>query len=566
VILMLRWPTAILLILILANIGASALLVDSKGTGDFSKIQDAIDASEAGGEIIVLNGTYRENLVVDRPITLRGDGKPVIAGGNSSAPLITINASGVVLDGFVFSGCVDERYDSGAVLVLSDESTIVNNTVSGSSGHGIHMLNSKNHLISGNLIHDNSKAGIQFSGANYSRIAANDIRQNGYGIFIDRSEQNRISDSDVWDNRGDGIVISATSMSEFINNSIHNNSENGIYHVDSDNNIITGNRIRDCKNCGINIDRSSYVMILANTIERCGEMGVSLDTSNIAFVTLNTVSDNHLNGIAILGSNYNTISRNLVRDNRDSGISLRLGSERNIITNNEISASRRYGLVFDGSNSNTAQENKIYNNTNGIVMLHSNGNSIVDNRIKENGYGLSLEIVDNVIISKNEIVNSSRDGIRLFQCYNSKIWANKIRDSRADGVHITSSKGTIVSENDIEESGGYGVQFLDHSNDNLLVSNLIKNSGLGGVYIFEGETNFVVNCALVDNSEFSGRDNCGMNCRNLWYSNYYSDFECEEASWVEEVVCANPYVIQGHRGATNFDTRPFSDRSIALGR
>jgi hypothetical protein len=57
-----------------------------------------------------------------------------------------------------------------------------------------------------------------------------------------------------------------------------------------------------------------------------------------------------------------------------------------------------------------------------------------------------------------------------------------------------------------------------------------------------------------------------MNCRNLWYSNYYSDFECEEASWVEEVVCANPYVIQGHRGATNFDTRPFSDRSIALGR
>ncbi|HNR59135.1 MAG TPA: cell surface protein, partial [Methanothrix sp.] len=76
------------MILILVDFGAGALLVDGSGTKDFSKIQEAIDASEIGDEIVVLNGTYGENLVVDRPIALRGDGMPVVEGCNVSAPII----------------------------------------------------------------------------------------------------------------------------------------------------------------------------------------------------------------------------------------------------------------------------------------------------------------------------------------------------------------------------------------------------------------------------------------------------------------------------------------------
>jgi pectin methylesterase-like acyl-CoA thioesterase len=64
----LRWSTSILLILILANaaVGSVAYTVDGGGSGDFSTIQEAIDASEANCVIIVLYGTYPENLVVVR--------------------------------------------------------------------------------------------------------------------------------------------------------------------------------------------------------------------------------------------------------------------------------------------------------------------------------------------------------------------------------------------------------------------------------------------------------------------------------------------------------------------
>jgi parallel beta-helix repeat protein len=88
-------------------------------------------------------------------------------GGSASAPIIMINASAVVLDGFVLSDSSAEEWDSGAVQVYSDGSKILNNTISGSSSHGISVLNSEDHLISGNHIHGNFKAGIHLAGANY---------------------------------------------------------------------------------------------------------------------------------------------------------------------------------------------------------------------------------------------------------------------------------------------------------------------------------------------------------------------------------------------------------------
>jgi parallel beta-helix repeat protein len=67
-------------------------------------------------------------------------------------------------------------------------------------------------------------------------------------------------------------------------------------------------------------------------------------------------------------------------------------------------------------------------------MRYSADNSVVENVVRDNGFGLSLEMVDNVVVSKNEIANSSRDGISLIRCDNSKIWANRVLDSAADGI------------------------------------------------------------------------------------------------------------------------------------
>jgi len=49
--------------------------VDKSGKGNYTKIQDAIDAINANGVIYIHNGTYYERLTIDKPLTLIGESR-----------------------------------------------------------------------------------------------------------------------------------------------------------------------------------------------------------------------------------------------------------------------------------------------------------------------------------------------------------------------------------------------------------------------------------------------------------------------------------------------------------
>ena len=66
---------------------------------NFTKIQDAINASSEGDTIIVHNGTYYENVILNKSLSLLGKRLPTIdAEVNGSA--IEIDAPGCVVRGF----------------------------------------------------------------------------------------------------------------------------------------------------------------------------------------------------------------------------------------------------------------------------------------------------------------------------------------------------------------------------------------------------------------------------------------------------------------------------------
>jgi nitrous oxidase accessory protein NosD len=89
----------ILVLCFVVTASATNWSVDGSGGADFTGIQDAINNASDGDTILVYSGIYYENVVVDKSVTLKGIGYPVVdANGSDSA--ITLTADGITLVGF----------------------------------------------------------------------------------------------------------------------------------------------------------------------------------------------------------------------------------------------------------------------------------------------------------------------------------------------------------------------------------------------------------------------------------------------------------------------------------
>jgi len=62
----------------LSGAGAVTITVNASGNTDYTNIQDAVNAANNGGTINVASGTYYENVKVNKRLTLRGIGMPVV--------------------------------------------------------------------------------------------------------------------------------------------------------------------------------------------------------------------------------------------------------------------------------------------------------------------------------------------------------------------------------------------------------------------------------------------------------------------------------------------------------
>jgi parallel beta-helix repeat protein len=251
------------------NVGGTTLYVNTTGSGGaYTKIQDAINDSKDGDTVYVYNGTYFENVVVNKSINLTGEDRDnTIIDGGGSGDVVYVNASWVNITGFTVTGTGPIAGDAGIELNNVNNCKIINNHISSNNEKGLFLFgSSSNNKITNNVVSNNDEGIHLFGfGSNNNIITDNTVSLNFWtGIYI-QAPYNIITNNNVSNNRY-GIRIGNNNDNNITNNNVHSNQWAGIYLYLASNNNIINNNVESNSGYGINISSSSNNRIYHNNI------------------------------------------------------------------------------------------------------------------------------------------------------------------------------------------------------------------------------------------------------------------------------------------------------------
>ena len=287
------------------------LYVGGSGSGNYTKIQDAINAASDGDTIFVMTGTYYENLLVNKRVSLIGE-----------------NRYNTIIDGS------KHRY---VIQIIEDQVKISGFTIQ-NSGNNTWLVD----------------AGINVS-SSYNIISENIFSNNLIGVFVNSSDNNIISDNDIISSYfGILLLRSGSYQNTIISNNISNNKD-GIYLYSSSNNNIKENGIISNERYGLCLDYGDNNSISDNMILQ-NDVGIRLGASSHNNISGNIISNNNYDGIEIDLCGYNEIMRNTISNNVNTGIHL-ISSWRNVISLNNL-RENNFGIFIEYLSCN----NKVYHN------------------------------------------------------------------------------------------------------------------------------------------------------------------------------------------------------------
>ena len=186
---------------------------------NFTSIQAAVDNANSSDTIVISSGTYRENLIINKSLTLIGEDRDTtIVDGLGVGDAISIRSDSVTITGLtVISNGTGIR--GNAIGVDHQGGIIVDATKLAGSYYALSLAFCSNSIFSNNIIVNNT-FGIELIYTNNNVFSNNTISGNGEGIAFDRTNNLNVFFGNTLSNNGEGALIRQSSSR---NSFYHNN-------------------------------------------------------------------------------------------------------------------------------------------------------------------------------------------------------------------------------------------------------------------------------------------------------------------------------------------------------
>jgi len=255
---------------------------------DHARIQWAVDNASAGDTIIVRDGTYVENIDINKPhLTIKsenGSANCVVRAANSNGHVFEVGADHVSIIGFT----TGNAWESAGIYLYDADYCNISNNIASNNADGILIWYSSNNTIANNNVIWNNHCGIWLDySSNNNILSSNKVSNNPSGIELDGSSNNIIVNNIVSSNYGKGICLWASSNNTIANNNVNSNNGMGIYGIGihlghySSNNIIAKNTVSNNLMYGIFLDESSNNTIYFNNFINNADNVNSYASTNI---------------------------------------------------------------------------------------------------------------------------------------------------------------------------------------------------------------------------------------------------------------------------------------------
>lgn len=458
---------------------------------DYTTIQDAVDAAQIGDVIIVSDGTYVENVSVNKTITLRsenGTQNTFVEASNSSSSVFSINADQVTVEGFTVTGATGSIHSSGfwvsaagsrctllnnvigtpvspnamgVWLVANTGSRLEGNIVAFNNWSGINIVQSSGLTIKDNTVMHNNSDGIHCEEMESSLITGNVIEQqsnsNREGLNLRESSSNRITNNTFSENCCDIYIFDGSTNNQVFGNTLLNAQYNSIYLSEGADNIISKNIVTGCGGAGIYAYTEVGARISQNTVTQAG-YGIYFQSVTESRVYANTCNNNGIAGLILTSTSsenilfQNTSSGNAygayISDSTDNRIFLSSfsGNSTNIHSSNATTFwqdAQQTAYMFEGA-AFTGFLGNFYSDHD---LTDSNGDGITDLPKDQPGidsndnYPLAMEHTFFIPISPDMDADMDVDGLDI---------ANFASALAAGGDAADLNQDTIINTSDIE--------------------------------------------------------------------------------------------------------------------
>jgi parallel beta-helix repeat protein len=525
---------------------------------DYAKIQWAVDNASAGDTIIVRDGTYTENVDVNKSLTIQsenGSALTIIQAKNSNDHVFEVTADYVNISAFTVKGATGYLLPlAGVYLTDADHCVISNNEFSNNNLCMLLFYSSDNTLTNNNA--SDKGGGIDLWHSSNNTISNNTASNNTIGILLYCSINNTLKNNTMSENRNN-FGISGEELSHYIHNIDTSNLVDGspiYYWVNRQDNQIPS----DAGYVGI--VNSTNITVKDLTLTNNGE-GVLLAHSKNSRIENVNASNNSGDGIHLWHSSNNTITNNIANSNYRGGINL-CHSSNNNIANNTANSNDLSGIYLCNSSNNNITNNAANSDGDGISLYHSSNNIIKNSSLENCGILIGGDIqhfntheIENNTVNgkpiyyyKNEYgrtVPENAGEVILANCFD--ITVKNIDASHGSiGIQLAFTANSFITDNIVNSNSNYGI-FIYCSSNNSIVNNIANTNSQDGIRLYNSLNNSMANNIANSNNRGICLRNSSNNSivNNTANSNNHEGIQLSDSS--------NNSIVNNTANSNNYD-------------